>query len=240
MSDEHIVICDDEPEMRESLMEYFEGRGYRVGGASNGEALARLLAVQSPDLVILDVRMPKVDGLTALKEIRAKGNLPVILLTAADESIDRILGLELGADDYVGKPVDLRELEARVRAVLRRGASADNQPVDEAPIKFFGLCLDVVGARLLDRNGDVIGLTAMEFELLRTFLKNRGRVLSRDQILEQAHKRGWDPFDRSIDLRVSRLRRKIEPAADGQRLIRTVRGIGYVFEGESSFPKERG
>ncbi len=229
MANEHIVVCDDEPEIRESLMEYFEGRGYRVSGASNGEALSRLLATRLPDLVILDVRMPKVDGLTALKAIRARGDLPVIMLTAADDSVDRILGLEMGADDYVGKPANPRELEARVRAVLRRGLHQKEEPPEEA-IPFAGLTLDVAGARLFDADNAEISLTEMEFELLRTFLKNPGRVLTRDQLLEQAHKRGWDPFDRSIDLRISRLRRKIEPKANRPKLIRTVRGIGYMFD----------
>lgn len=226
---EHIVVCDDEPEIRESLMEFLESRGYRVSGAANGEALSRLLAAQTPDLVILDVRMPKVDGLTALKAIRARGSLPVIMLTAADDSVDRILGLEMGADDYVGKPADPRELEARVRAVLRRG----KQPQEDAPeaaIEFAGLTLDVAGARLFDTDNKEISLTAMEFELLHTFLRNRGRVLTRDQLLEQAHKRGWDPFDRSIDLRISRLRRKIESKEGAPKLIRTVRGMGYMFD----------
>lgn len=229
MPNEHIVVCDDEPEIRESLIEYFESRDYRVSGACDGEALSRLLATQTPDLVILDVRMPKVDGLAVLRKIRAKGSLPVIMLTAADDSMDRIVGLELGADDYVGKPADLRELEARVRTVLRRaGQPQDDTP--QPPVEFAGLTLDVAGARLFDKNGREISLTAMEFDLLRTFLRNKGRVLSRDQLLEQAHNRGWDPFDRSIDLRISRLRRKIEPKAECPKLIRTVRGMGYMFD----------
>ena len=231
MAHEHIVICDDEPEVRASLMDYLEGRGYRVSGASNGEALARLLNVQKPDLVILDVNMPKIDGLAALQAIRAKSALPVIMLTGADEDMDRILGLEMGADDYVGKPANPRELEARVRAVLRRGRP-QAETAAEPDITFFGLKLEVAARRLFDPLGVEIPLTAMEFQVLHTFLKHRGRVLSRDQLLDQAHERGWDPLDRSIDLRISRLRRKIEPAAENRRLIRTVRGIGYMFETE--------
>ena len=226
---EEIIVCDDEPELRETLIEFLTSRGYVVRGANNGEALARQIAARKPNLVILDVRMPKVDGLSALRAIRAQGSLPVIMLTAADESIDRIIGLELGADDYVGKPVELRELEARIRAVLRRGRSDPDGPT-EGNVSFGGLRLDLDAARLFDAAGVEIPLTAMEFSLLRTFVRNRGRVLNRDQLLEKAHNRGWDPFDRSIDLRISRLRKKIEPDAEAPTLIRTVRGIGYVFD----------
>lgn len=231
MSGHDIIVCDDEPELRESLIDYLEGKGYRVRGASDGEALSRLLAVRMPELVILDVRMPKVDGLSALKTIRADSNLPVIMLTAADDSVDRILGLELGADDYVGKPVDLRELEARIRAVLRRGAHVSER-APEGRLRFAGLTLDLSGARLYGPEEDEIPLTAMEFSLLHTFLKNKGRIMTRDQLLEQAHNRNWDPFDRSIDLRISRLRRKLEPLAGGATIIRTVRGMGYVFDAD--------
>ena len=231
MAHEDIVVCDDEPELRESLIEFLESRGYRVRGANNGEALARVLAARKPDLVVLDIRMPRVDGLTALKAIRAESQLPVIMLTAADDSIDRILGLELGADDYVGKPVDLRELEARIRAVLRRSAAppADHDLPGQV-VEFAGMKLDLAGARLEGADGAEIPLTAMEFALLRTLVRHRGRVLSRDQLLEQAHDRHWDPYDRSIDLRISRLRRKLGTRDQDAPLIRTVRGIGYVFE----------
>lgn len=230
MEGRHIIVCDDEPELRELLIEYLETRGYAVRGASNGEALAHLLSARQPDLVVLDVRMPKVDGLAALKAIRAQGQLPVIMLTAADDSVDRILGLELGADDYVGKPVDPRELEARIRAVLRRADRGQTQEPSQKPVTFAGMTLDPASARLFDADGSEITLTAMEFELLRTFLNNQGRVMNRDQLLEQSRGRDRDPFDRSIDLRVSRLRRKIRSGNPNGDLIRTVRGIGYMFD----------
>ena len=177
MAHEHIVICDDEPEVRASLMDYLEGRGYRVSGASNGEALARLLNVQKPDLVILDVNMPKIDGLAALQAIRAKSALPVIMLTGADEDMDRILGLEMGADDYVGKPANPRELEARVRAVLRRGRP-QAETAAEPDITFFGLKLEVAARRLFDPLG---------VEIQRASGKPLDRV-----ILRLAHGRGID------------------------------------------------
>lgn len=230
MTGKKIIVCDDEPELRESLIEFLSSRGYEVRGASDGEALARLIAAQAPDLVVLDVRMPKVDGLTALKAIRAESALPIIMLTAADDTVDRILGLEFGADDYVGKPVDLRELEARVRAVLRRGLHEAPSEPEAGIIAFAGFSLDLAAARLMGPDGAEVPLTAMEFELLRVFTRNRGRVLNRDQLLEQAHSRDWEPFDRSIDLRISRLRRKIERDPSRPILIRTIRGIGYVFD----------
>ena len=225
-----LIVCDDEPDLRDSLIEFLIDRGYQVRGAANGEALAHLIAAQKPDLVVLDVRMPKVDGLTALKAIRADGALPVIMLTAADEVLDRVLGLEFGADDYVGKPVDPRELEARIRTVLRRSGEGGRDGPRGGTVAFDGLTLDLDAASLVGREGEAIALTAMEFTLLRVFVESRGRVLTRDQLLERAHGRAWDPFDRSIDLRISRLRRKIEVQPDRPAIIRTVRGLGYAFD----------
>lgn len=226
-----IIVCDDEPELRESLIEFLETRGYVVRGASNGEALAHLLTARMPDIVILDVRMPKVDGLSALKSIRGKSQLPVIMLTAADEFVDRMVGLELGADDYVAKPVDPRELEARIRAVLRRSEGGfSNETAQDEDVEFAGMKLDMAGARLFRDDGSEIPLTSMEFSLLRTFVAHKGRVLSREQLLDLAHDSGRDPFDRSIDLRISRLRRKLASDDQGKPVIRTVRGLGYMFD----------
>ena len=157
-------------------------------------------------------------------------------LTATAEVVDRILGLEMGADDYLGKPVDLRELEARLKTVLRRRTSSPAEAETgeiEGRIPFGPCTLDLEAAQLFGPEGEEIQITAMEFSLLKVFANNRGRVLNRDQLLEQAHDRDWDPFDRSIDIRISRLRRKIEPNATKPEVIRTVRGIGYVF-GERS------
>lgn len=229
-----ILVCDDEPHLREMVAEYLSERGYAVLEASSAADLKTRLETAQPDLIVLDVNMPGTDGLTALRELRATSEVPVIMLTAASEVIDRVIGLEMGADDYVGKPVDLRELEARIKAALRR----QNVIISEAEQKerqggtvAFGPCrLDLDGARLFAKGGDEIPLTAMEFSLLRVFAENRGRVLNRDQLLEQAHDKGWEPFDRSIDLRISRLRRKIETNPTKPETIRTVRGIGYVFD----------
>ncbi|WP_316014296.1 response regulator [Roseobacter sp. HKCCA0434] len=226
---DHILICDDEPDLREMVGEYFRTRGYEAELAGDGAALFEAIARRVPDLVILDVRMPGEDGLSVLRRLRAQGELPVVMLTAADDVVDRIVGLEIGADDYLGKPVDLRELEARVRTILRRQRRA--APVADGPetVHRFGpFAFDVSAARLSGPEGD-IELTAMEIALLNAFLENRGRVLSRDRLLDLAHHGGWEPLDRSIDLRISRLRRKIESDPARPRWIRTVRGLGYQF-----------
>jgi two-component system phosphate regulon response regulator OmpR len=235
MMEAEVLICDDDTDLREMVAEYLEARGFAIRQAAETRALDAALAEALPDLVILDIRMPGEDGLTALRRIRIDCDVPVLMLTAADGVIDRVLGLEMGADDYVGKPVDLRELEARVKALLRRrgalpaGAGAGASVGAGAGIVRFGpFAFDVEGARLTGAQGDV-ALTAMEFALLKVFVERRGRVLTRDQLLELAHHRGWEPFDRSIDLRISRLRRKIEPEPSKPRYIKTVRGLGYLF-----------
>ncbi|WP_121066638.1 response regulator [Chachezhania antarctica] len=232
--DKTLLVCDDEDHLREMLSEYFGERGYRVIEAANADRMAELLEAEAPDAIILDINMPGTDGLTALRNLRVTSKVPVIMLSAAGEVIDRIIGLEMGADDYVAKPVDLRELEARVKAALRRqGFLKAPEPKDEGGLGTvaFGPCkLDLDGAKLFGPDGQEIMITAMEFSLLRVFARNRGRVLNRDQLLEQAHDRGWEHFDRSIDLRISRLRRKIETNPTKPVAIRTVRGIGYVFD----------
>lgn len=234
---EHILICDDEPDLREMVGEYLTKRGYSVTLCEGGVALDAALEAGEADALLLDINMPGEDGLSILRRLRVDRQLPVIMLTAAGEVIDKIVGLEMGADDYLPKPVDLRELEARIKAVLRRGAPKVTPlaPADaSARIGFDGLVVDIEAARLFGREGEEIPLTSMEFRLLRVFVERRGRVLNRDQLLELAHDRGWDPFDRSIDIRISRLRRKIERVPSKPELIRTVRGIGYVFDPDGS------
>ena len=237
----HILVCDDEPDLREMVGEYLEKRGYQTTLVQDGVTLQAALSEHNDvAAVLLDINMPGEDGLSILRRLRAESNLVVIMLTAAGEVVDRIVGLEMGADDYLSKPIDLRELEARLKAVLRRSStvSSVSAPPDGPSagemIGFAGFKLDTAGAKLFGPDDAEIPLTAMEFRLLRVFIENRGRVLNRDQLLELAHDRGWDPFDRSIDIRISRLRRKIEtnPAKPG--LIRTVRGIGYVFDPEGA------
>ena len=230
-----ILLCDDEADVREMLQEYLERRGFAVQTAGNAAELRERLGGGRIDLIVLDINMPGEDGLSALRALRADNPVPVVMLTAAGETVDRILGLEMGADDYLGKPVDLRELEARIKAVLRRQAApapAETAGDGAQTARFGRFTLDLAAARLLDEAGCEVPLTAMEFSLLKVFARNRKRVLNRDQILEQAHDRAWDPFDRSIDIRISRLRRKIEENPQKPAIIRTVRGIGYIYDPE--------
>ncbi|RYH11384.1 response regulator [Tropicimonas sp. IMCC6043] len=236
-SNPRILVCDDETDLCEMLSEYLGKRGFDVVAAHDPSQMRARLAEEDVDLILLDVNMPGEDGLTALRTLRADSRVPVVMLTAAGETIDRIVGLEMGADDYLGKPVDLRELEARIKAVLRRAPSQVEAPVaipegGRATVPFGPFTLDIDAAKLFRESGEEVTLTAMEFRLLKLFAENRARVLNRDQILEQAHDRSWDPFDRSIDIRISRLRRKIETNPQKPSLIRTVRGIGYVFDPE--------
>jgi len=229
-----ILVCDDERDVREMLQEYLTRRGYDVATAENTDGLRAALAAGAVDLVLLDINMPGEDGLTALRNLRTKDHVPVVMLTAAGEVFDRILGLEMGADDYLSKPVDLRELEARIKAVLRRKNRDDVAPgLPEATpksAKFGEFTLNLEAAKLFSADGSEVPLTAMEFSLMKVFAENKSRVLNRDQILEQAHDRSWDPFDRSIDIRISRLRRKIETNPQKPRIIKTVRGIGYIYD----------
>ncbi|QZD90983.1 response regulator transcription factor [Qipengyuania aurantiaca] len=233
MTDTTIYVCDDENDLREMVSEYLTERGYDAQGFADGRSLLAALELRQPGLCILDVNMPGMDGMSVLREVRAKGNVPVIMLTAAAETVDRIVGLELGADDYIGKPVDLRELEARVKTVLRRMTPHRDDKIDQdterESVAFGPHRLDLDQARMFDAEGEEITITAMEYQLLKTFHANRGRILNRDQLLEQAHDRGWEPFDRSIDLRISRLRHKIERNPQKPEIIRTVRGLGYIF-----------
>ena len=232
MSGAHVLVCDDEADIREMIAEYLGRRGFAVTVAGNAAELRAALAEKLVELILLDIAMPGEDGLSVLRGLRAaETRVPVIMLTAAGETVDRILGLEMGADDYLGKPVDMRELEARIKAVLRRAVAPD--PALDASRKRwrFGKCLlDIEAAKLFAEDGSEVPLTAMEFALLKLFAENRGRVLNRDQILENAHDRSWDPFDRSIDIRISRIRRKIEVNPEKPVAIRTVRGIGYVYD----------
>jgi two-component system phosphate regulon response regulator OmpR len=230
-----ILVCDDEPDVRSMLDEYLTKRGFRVVTAGDAAAMRSLVESEDVALILLDINMPGEDGLSALRGLRAADTTPVVMLTAASDVVDRIIGLEMGADDYLGKPVDLRELEARIKAVLRRRASvtAPEEPVSPGRTARFGtFTLDLEAAKLLAEDGSEVPLTAMEFSLLKVFAENRRRVLNRDQILEKAHDRSWDPFDRSIDIRISRIRRKIEPNPQKPQIIRTVRGIGYIYDPE--------
>jgi len=227
----HIAVVDDEPDVRATLAEYLSLQGYRVTPAEGGGALRRLLELDPVDLVVLDLSMPGEDGLTLARHLREHHAVGIVMVTARADVIDRIVGLEMGADDYLPKPVDLRELLARVKAVLRRTRGSGTRP-DGAPQQQvgFGLCrLNLDTRKLFGADGQELPLTAMEFDLLKAFAEHPNRVLTRDQLLEMAHNKSWEPFDRSIDIRIARLRRKIESDPENPTVIRTVRGAGYLF-----------
>ncbi|MFT3734962.1 MAG: response regulator [Rhodocyclaceae bacterium] len=230
-----LLFVDDEQELRDIALEYFAPQ-FSVRTAGNAAEARAALAQQLPEVAILDVRMPGEDGLSLARWIReAHPAVGIVMLTTAADVVDRVIGLEMGADDYIAKPFDLRELSARIKSVLRRvmARSSSTAPVreaiSEASVRFGKCVLDLQQHRLYGPDGAEIALTAMEFDLLKVFADNPNRVLNRDQIMEQAHNRGWDVFDRSIDLRIMRLRRKIEMDAEKPEVIKTVRGAGYVF-----------
>jgi two-component system phosphate regulon response regulator OmpR len=227
-----VAVVDDEPEIRETIQEYLEMNGLNVVTAGDGVALRALVDERPLDLVLLDINMPGENGLSLARFLRERTNVGIIMLTAAGNVVDRVVGLEMGADDYIPKPVDLRELLARVRAVLRRAGKAVEAPgaaADEDSVSFAGFKLDLATHKLFAPDGREIVLTSMEFDLLRAFVEHPNRVLSRDQLLEMAHHRSWEPFDRSIDIRIARLRRKLERDPGKPALIKTVRGAGYLF-----------
>jgi two-component system phosphate regulon response regulator OmpR len=230
----HILVVDDEPDIRETLQDYLELHGYRVTQADGGEALRAVIAEETIDLVVLDINMPGEDGLSLARFLREQTSIPVVMLTAAGEVVDRIVGLEMGADDYLTKPVDLRELLARVKAVLRRFQTAQSRAdlaleSAQRTVAFGKLRLDLDAHKLFDGDDNEVPLTSMEYDLLKAFAEHPNRVLSRDQLLDMAHNRGWEPFDRSIDIRIARIRRKIEPDPGKPQVIKTVRGAGYIF-----------
>ncbi|KQV60880.1 two-component system response regulator [Pelomonas sp. Root1217] len=230
-----VLLVDDEPELRALLAEYFGRNGFEVMQAQDAAAARARVAERVPDVAVLDINMPGENGLSLARALReAHPRLAVLMLTTAGEAIDRIVGLEVGADDYIAKPFELRELLARVRAVLRRlqvtAAPAPLLAPEDPERVAFGLCeLDVAQRKLFGMDGTEIDITAAEFDLLALFARHPNRPLNRDQIMEQAHNRGWDVFDRSIDLRVMRLRRKVERNPDKPEVIKTVRNVGYVY-----------
>jgi two-component system phosphate regulon response regulator OmpR len=235
-----VLIVDDEPELRTMVADYLGRHGYAVSTAGNASELDARMADAVPDLLILDVNMPGENGFEIARRIRARSNVPIMMLTAADEVVDRVVGLELGADDYVTKPFDLRELRARVQAMLRRGArtaeSPQAQPVAQtSAVQFGDLLLDLAARRLLQADGVPLELTAMEFDLLAAFAHNPNRVLTRERLLDLAHNRDSEPFDRSIDVRIARIRRKVERDPTKPQVIKTMRGAGYMFVPEKSW-----
>lgn len=237
----HILVVDDDREIRDLLSRFLTKHGYRVSAAADGRAMRKVLADAAIDLVILDVMLPGEDGLSLCRGLRASSSVPIVMLTAVGEDVDRIVGLEIGADDYVPKPFNPRELLARIRAVLRRagpaaGGLSGARQADAAALTFAGWRLDLDRRELTSADGTLVPLSAGEFGLLAALALHPQRVLSRDQLLDLARGRGANAFDRSIDVQISRLRRKIEDDPRVPTLIKTVRGGGYMLAAEVRRP----
>lgn len=226
----HILVVDDDAQVATLLNRYLGGQGFRVSVAANGAELDRILGEQPIDLILLDLGLPDEDGLVLLRRFQQHWNGPVIVVSGRGEAVERVVGLELGADDYISKPFDLRELLARVRSVLRRARHGAQEPVG-APGKlaFAGLKLDMATHRLIDREGRDTSLTTGEFDLLRVLLERPHQVLTRDQLMNCLHGRESGPFDRAIDVQIGRLRRKVEVDPTHPILIQSVRGAGYML-----------
>lgn len=231
----HILIVDDEQEIRELLSRFLQGHGYRTSIAAEGKAMERVLTQANIDLIVLDLMMPGDDGLVLCRKLRAQSNIPVIMLTAMGEETDRIIGLEMGADDYLPKPFSPRELLARIKSVLRRANSLpeshkhkDAEP-QQAKVHFDRWIFDLQKRELIDGEGITLSLSTAEFDLLQAFIEHPQRILSRDQLLDLARGRNSQLFDRSIDTLVSRLRRKLELDPKQPQLIKTIWGGGYIF-----------
>jgi two-component system OmpR family response regulator len=227
----HILVVDDDAGVRHLLARLLQENGYRTSLARDGREMRESLAASRVDLIVLDVMLPGRSGLDLCRELRARSAVPIIMLTAKGEDTDRIVGLELGADDYVSKPFNPRELLARVRSVLRRAVARDDpdQPIGGRHVAFADFVLDMQRREVISPDGVAIDLSGGEYDLLLAFVEHPNRVLSREQLLELSRNRSAEPFDRSIDVQVSRLRRKLEAGAEAPTLIKTVRGAGYLF-----------
>lgn len=235
-----ILVVDDDENQRWMLKKYLQKHGYKVAVAEDGESMRTLMATDTFELVLLDVSMPGEDGFSVARYLREHHDVGIIMLTAARELFDRVLGLEMGADDYITKPFEPRELLARIKSVLRRidsqqsrahvkQSQGESESIS-APVARFGkFILDLDANRLVDEHGVDVGITSMEYDLLKAFAENPDKVLSRDCLLKLSHKPEAGAFDRSIDIRIARVRRKIELDPSKPSIIKTVRGIGYIY-----------
>jgi len=225
-----ILIVDDDPDVRDLVRYELEARGWDVVEASTAAEVAPALAAGAPDLILLDLRLPDQDGLTLAARLRASSSIPIIMLTGLGGDVDRIVGLEMGADDYVVKPFNPRELVARIHAVLRRKPrTPPGAPAEDEEVVSFGRVTVNLGTRSLTRDGEEMPLTTGEFALLKVLLQHPRQPLSRDKLMELARGREYDAFDRSIDVQISRLRKLVEEEASRPRYLQTVWGFGYVF-----------
>ena len=225
----HVLVVDDDVRIQRLVSRYLSREGFRVSTAADGEEMQRVLDDDDVELVLLDLILPGEDGLSIARRLRAESNVGIIMLTHKGETVDRVVGLELGADDYVTKPFDSRELLARIRSVLRRVRQTP-RPLEGGHIaQFSGWVLDLGSQELRSEDGREVRLTSAEFKLLAAFVNHANRVLTRDQLLDYVADREWAPFDRSVDMLVSKLRRKIEDDSRKPKLIAAVRGVGYKF-----------
>lgn len=234
----NILVVDDDPRIRQMLIRYFEEEGYHVSAVADGRGMRDALQHYAIDIVLLDLILGGgEDGLLLAREVRARSDVPIIMLTGRDDVVDRIVGLEMGADDYIAKPFHLREVLARLRTVLRRHHPRSVQAIDgegAEVIRFNGWVLDPQERRLLTPEGTDVALTTGEFNILLVMAKHPGRVFSRDTLMNLTRGRNYEAFDRAIDAQISRLRKKIEAGKNPAALIKSVRGVGYVFTGQPS------
>src|SRR6266705_184943 len=245
---QHIIVVDDEQPAREMVGDYLRMHGFSVSLCDGGDSLRKTIAQQVPDLIVLDLNMPAEDGLSIIRDLKRRTSVPIIMLTATASAIDRVVGLELGADDYLAKPCELRELLARVRSVLRRSAVLISAPMPAAAaapapdgraaaaVRFGTKWLDVHAQVLRDNEGNEHPLASSEFALLKAFAENPKRVLTRERLLDLAEARDREAFDRAIDVRITRIRKKLEPVPARPSVIRTARGAGYLFSPDGAEP----
>jgi len=232
---EHVLVVDDDPRIRQMLTRYFEDEGYAVSAASGGVEMRARLRQENFDIILLDLVLPGgEDGLDLAREIRTQSDIPIMMLTGRDDVVDRIVGIEVGADDYIAKPFHLREVHARLKAILRR-----RQPVAKSPesspdeiIRFEGWQLDIGKRQLLAMGGREVELTTGEFDMLVVFVRHAGRVLGRELLMDLTRGRNLEAYDRTIDAQIARLRKKIEIDPKHPQLIKSIRGVGYVFTGK--------
>lgn len=226
----HVLVVDDDPQIRLLVARFLQRHGYKVTGAADGRVMMDVLAHAEIDLIVLDLMLPGRSGVELCRDVRATSHVPIVMLTARSEESDRVLGLEGGADDYITKPFSPRELLARIRAVLRRARAARGGSEASAFITFDGWRMDLRRRELQSPSGTLVDLSTGEFDLLVAFVEHANRVLSREALMQFAKARASDdPFDRTIDVQISRLRRKLEADSNGGQLIKTIRGAGYMF-----------
>ena len=224
-----VLVVDDDPSVRQMLVEYLTAHGYEVAQAASGAAMRTELERAAPAVVLLDIGLPGEDGLTLARYLRERHDVGIIMVTGAGDVVDRVAGLEVGADDYIAKPFDPRELRARIKSVLRRLERKSETRSSEKPVEIGRCLLNLKSRSLTDAKGREIPITAMEFDLLKALIEHPNQVLTRDRLLTLTRNREWEPYDRSIDIRITRLRRKVEEDPAHPRTIRTVRGAGYMF-----------